>query len=104
MPENSKIISLIKSKLNVDQFKQLHWEGGFEDYIKVVEQDPRVCRTAFQRIFDMILSYGTKEYYDGKKKITKYLFFNDPIDNGKDAIYGLDLPVMKLVNVFQSAA
>ncbi len=104
MDHESKIISLIQAKQNTEQFKQLHWEGSFPDYLKIVEKDPRVCRTAFQRVFDMILSYGTKEYYDGKKKITKYLFFNDPVDDGKDAIYGLDVPLMKLVNMFQAAA
>src|SRR6185436_1070164 len=100
MANNSKIISLIKSKQNTDAFRQLHWEGGFEDYLKLVEQDPKICRTAYQRIYDMILSYGTSEYFDGKKRIVKYLFFNDPVDHGKDAIYGLDLPLMKLVNIF----
>ena len=104
MPEDSKVISIIKSKQNMEDFKKLHWEGSFNDYLQIVEADSHVCRNAYQRLFDMILSYGTKEYYDGKKKITKYLFFNDPIDNGKDAIYGLDVPLMKMVNIFQAAA
>ena len=104
MAESSKIISLIQSKQNAEEFKQLHWEGTFEEYLKIVEQDPAVCRTAYKRIFDMIKSYGSKEYYDGKKKIVKHFFFNDPVDNGKDAIYGLDLPLMKLVNVLEAAA
>jgi len=52
----------------------------------------------------MILSYGFEEYTEYKKKIVHYKFFEDSIDDGKDALFGLDLPLMKLVNVFQSAA
>ncbi|MCK5504494.1 MAG: serine protein kinase, partial [Thermodesulfovibrionia bacterium] len=31
-------------------------------------------------------------------------FFDDPNNDGKDAVYGLDISLMKLVNVFKSAA
>ena len=55
-------------------------------------------RNAFQRMYDMILSYGTDSYTDFKKNIVRYKFFSDPIDNGKDAIFGLDVQLMKLVN------
>src|SRR5205809_725869 len=102
--ESSKIISLIKEKQDLERFREQHWEGTFDDYIKIVEKNPKVCRSAFQRVYDMILSYGTEEYEDGKKKITRYHFFSDPIDNGKDAVYGLDIPLQKMVNIFKSAA
>jgi len=55
-------------------------------------------------MYDMILSAGTREYIDNKKKIVHYNFFDDPIGEGHDAIYGLDIPLMKLVNIFKSAA
>src|SRR2546428_3574694 len=32
---------------------------------------PKVTRTAFQRMYDMILSKGTREYYEYKKKIDR---------------------------------
>jgi len=90
------------------QDRQLHqalnWEGSFPDYLEIVRQRPQVMRTAYQRIYDMILSYGTEEYVDSKKKIVRYNFFADPVGGGADAIYGLDIPLMRLVNVFKSAA
>ncbi|EKD41601.1 MAG: hypothetical protein ACD_73C00631G0001, partial [uncultured bacterium] len=52
----------------------------------------------------MILSHGTEEYREHKKKIIKYKFFNDPYEGGKDAIFGLDIHLMKLVNVFKAAS
>lgn len=102
--ESSNIISLIKGKQDLDKYKDLHWEGTFEDYLRIIEKDPRVCRTAFRRMYDMILSYGSEDYVDGKKKITRHHFFSDPDDNGKDAVYGLDIPLQRMVNIFKSAA
>src|SRR5215467_9572079 len=85
-------------------YQELHWEGTFEEYLNLVRQNPRVTRTAFQRIYDMILSHGRTEYIDNKKKLVRYHFFADEKFGGRDAIFGLDVPLMKLVNVFKSAA
>ncbi|MFH1263576.1 MAG: serine protein kinase [Pseudomonadota bacterium] len=102
--EVSPIIGLIKEKQDLERFRELHWEGSFHDYLRLIEKDPKLTRTAFQRLYDMILSYGTEEYVDGKKKITRFHFFSDPMENGKDAVFGLDLPLQKMVNIFKSAA
>src|SRR5690606_22840751 len=85
-------------------YAELNWEGSFEDYRKIVRENPRVTRTAYQRLYDMILSHGKSEYVDNKKKLTRYHFFSDEASGGKDAVFGLDVPLMKLVNVFKSAA
>ena len=98
------IFSLVRERHNVEAYKALNWAGTFREYLDLANQNPRVTRSAFQRLYDMILSYGTEEYVDSKKKIVRYRFFSDPIDSGKDAVFGLDVPLMKLVDVFQSAA
>ncbi|MEK7799873.1 MAG: serine protein kinase, partial [Acidobacteriota bacterium] len=85
-------------------FKDQHWEGSFEDYLQIVRHNTKVTRTAFQRMYDMILSKGTRAYYEYKKRIIHYNFFDDKDRGGVDAIFGLDIPLMKLVNVFKSAA
>ncbi|HLF28586.1 MAG TPA: serine protein kinase [Anaerolineae bacterium] len=85
-------------------FRGLHWEGDFEDYLEVVRQDPRVARTAYQRLYDMIVSYGYEEYTRYRETLIHYQFFDDPFENGKDAVFGLDKPLMELVRIFQSAA
>ncbi len=100
----SSIISLIQSKQNLKEFQELNWEGSFEDYLKIIQKNPSVCKTAYQRVYDMILSFGSEEYEDGKKKVTRFNFFSDPIENGKDAVFGLDISLQKLVNFFKSAA
>lgn len=98
------LLGVIQSLQDVEGFRELNWEGTFSDYLHIVEKNPKVARTAFQRIYDMIISYGSEEFYEYKKKITHYKFFEDPFDNGKDAVFGLDIHLMKLVNAFQSAA
>jgi serine protein kinase len=85
-------------------FRERHWQGSFEEYLQVVKSKPDVCRNAFQRVYDMILAKGSTEYIDVKKRIIHYHFFDDRDHGGRDAIYGLDIPLMKLVNIFKSAA
>ncbi|GAB4511698.1 MAG: serine protein kinase [Haliangiales bacterium] len=89
---------------NYDEYQELHWEGSFEDYLALVRKDPRVTRNAFQRVYDMVLSHGVEEYIDNKKKIVRYKFFSDEANGGRDAIFGLDIPLMRLMNVLKSAA
>jgi serine protein kinase len=104
MMKGEDIIGKAKHALDLDTYREQHWTGTFAQYLDLVRQDPQVTRSAFERIYDMILSYGTREYVDNKKKIVHYKFFDDPIHHGADAIYGLDIALMKLVNIFKSAA
>src|SRR3954463_5082149 len=101
---SSSLVAKIAALQDAKTYAELNWEGSFEDYLTIVRQTPRVTRTAFQRIYDMILSHGKTEYIDNKKKLIRYHFFSDERFGGRDAIYGLDVPLMKLVNVFHSAA
>src|SRR5437667_6577080 len=98
------LTSKIEALQDYREYEELNWTGSFEDYLNIGRENPKVTRTAFQRVYDMILSYGQEEYIDNKKKLTRYNFFKDEQHGGKDAIYGLDIPLMKLVNVFKSAA
>ena len=52
----------------------------------------------------MVVSWGTSTYTEYRKPITHYNFFDDPIEKGKDAVFGLDIPLMKLVNFLRSGA
>ena len=104
MTSGDQIIARAREALDLETYRQQHWNGSFGEYLELVKRDPRVTRTAFERIYDMILAAGTREYIDNKKKIVHYNFFDDAATNGEDAIYGLDIALMKLVNIFKSAA
>jgi serine protein kinase len=97
----SKYLNQIQPK---EEFKNLNWEGSFFEYLEMVKKDTAISRNAFQRMYDMVLSWGTENFVEYKKEITRYKFFEDPIENGKDAVFGLDVQLMKLVNFFKSAA
>jgi len=87
-----------------EDYSHLHWVGSIQEYVDIVTNKPNIARNAFQRVHDMIMSYGSSEYTEYKKKITRYHFFDDPIEKGKDAVFGIDVHLMKLVNFFKSAA
>ena len=89
---------------DIEEYRELHWEGSLDDYLNLVRENPGITRSAYQRVYDMIVSHGREEYIDSRKKIVRYPFFQDAANNGKDAAYGLDIPLMRLVNVFRSAA
>ena len=96
--------NFIRKNFQSSDFSHLHWEGSFQDYIDKVCHESQVARNSFQRIHDMIMSYGTSRYTEYKKEIVRYRFFDDPIEQGKDAVFGIDVHLMKLVNFFESAA
>ncbi len=104
MGQGSELISYVKSMQNQDAYKELRWEGSFEEYLDKVYADPKIARSAFQRVYDMVMSFGQEEYTEYKKRIIRYKFFNDPFGSGDDAIFGLDIHMMKLVQVLKAAA
>lgn len=104
MGQGSELISYVKSLQNADEYKALRWEGSFEEYLDLVYDNPKVARSAFQRVYDMVMSFGTEEYTEYKKRIIRYKFFDDPLGGGNDAIFGLDIHLMKLVQVLKAAA
>src|ERR1043165_4527396 len=89
---------------NAELYRDLSWEGSFEEYLEIVRKRPETTRTAFQRLYDMVMSYGTEEYVDNKKKLIRYNFFRDERDGGRDAVFGLDIPLMRLMKVLKAAA
>src|SRR5665213_3593567 len=104
MAKTNALVGIIDRKLDVSRFREQHWEGSFWDYLDIVADTPTVARNAFQRVYDMVLSYGSEPFTQFKHDYTRYTFFADPIDNGGDAIYGLERPLMQLVDFFKSAA
>src|SRR5215212_8656684 len=102
--KTNPLISIVDRKLDVSNFREQHWEGSFWDYLDIVVDNPSVARNAFQRVYDMVLSYGKESFTLFKNELTRYTFFSDPIEHGADAIYGLERPLMQLVDFFKSAA
>lgn len=101
MSELAKLLKEDEKK----EFKNLNETLKFEEYLARVKKDPKIVRNAYQKIADMILSYGVKKTQrKGQSDKVHYNFFDDPVDNGKDAIFGIDDNLNKLVDVFKMGA
>jgi serine protein kinase len=98
------IVRLIRERQNTALYHDLHWEGTLQDYLRLVQQNPLVARGAFQRIYDMLSSFGVEKRTEYKKEILHYRFFDDPLGGGRDAIFGLDVPLMKFVQILKAGA
>lgn len=96
--------SMVQNYQDKSNLHMLHWSGTFDEYLDLVKKNPKISRNAFQRMFDMIIEAGTEEYVDFKKPVVRYKFFDDLPNNGKDAVFGLDVALMKLVNILKAAA
>lgn len=98
------LVTQIAALQDYKRYEDLNWSGSFEEYLGMVRANPRIARTSHERLYDMVLAAGTETYIDNKKKITRYKFFSDHAHGGRDAIFGLDIPLMRLVNVLKAAA
>ena len=97
------LLERISQQQNPEAYQQENWQGTFSEYLEIVREKPEVTRTAYQRLYDMVMSYGTYPV-EGKEGLIRYKFFDDPENDGRDAIFGLSRTLMDVVNVFRSAA
>lgn len=104
MAKRDELLAIVDRHLDAKTYRHQHWQGTFAEYLDLVLAEPHVARNAYQRLYDMILHFGTKRYSYLKEDYVHYNFFDDPIDKGADAIFGLDSAIMRLVDFFKSAA
>jgi len=104
MATATAILDTLRTQLDTAEYRKLHWEGSFAQYLDTVLAHPGVTRTAYQRLYDMVLSHGVEDVYENKDKLPRYKFFTEFAAKHGDGIYGLDRPLNQLVNTFKSAA
>jgi serine protein kinase len=102
--DGATLLRMVGELQDQKQFQDLNWNGSFRDYLDLVAMNPRAARNAFERIYDMIMEYGTEEFMDAKKRLIRYKFFSDRSFDHEDAIFGLEISLMRLVNFFKAAA
>lgn len=102
--DGASLLNFVGQLQDQKQFQELNWSGTFQNYLDIVAKNPTVTRNAFQRIYDMIMDYGTEEFIDAKKRLVRYKFFSDLDFDPEDAIFGSEISLMRLVNFFKAAA
>ena len=100
----SQGLELLNSFEQKTDFEKVSWEGNFAEYLDIVRENPLVARTAHQRVYDMIESYGSEKITKSSTEYTRFKFFDDPFEDGKDAIFGMETQLEKLVNTLKAAA
>jgi serine protein kinase len=90
----------IASKFDREQFKALHEEMSFGEYMDRVYDNPFLVRSAFQRIYDMIMSKGSYTFERHRKTLTHYNFFDDE----NIPLFGLEETLDNFVKFIRGAA
>lgn len=95
-----EILQKLSSKFDKEKFKKLNEEMSFSDYLDLVYENPKLARTAYQYLYDMITSKGVSKVERYRKTYIRYKFF----DNSETPIFGLDETLHQLVQFFKGAA
>src|ERR1022692_3960172 len=93
-------VSSLAKKFDRDSARQLAKKMSVNEYLEAALEEPRICRTAYQRIYDMIVEQGTEKVVEYRKTLTRYKFFDDVTL----PIFGLNQTLYDLVQVFRGAA
>lgn len=98
-------ISSIAKELRDDKFSELFSEQlSFDEYLRHIKVNPLINRTAFQRLYDLVIRFGSEEKELFGQKVKRHKFFDDPFTNGRNAIYGMDKALEGLVLTLSAAA
>lgn len=95
---------LIKRFPTAGLYKELYWTGSFAEYLDMVRQNPLIVRNAFQRVYDMVVGFGYEDYEKFRERVRRWKFFDDAEGNGRDAVYGIDKELNKLVELLKAGA
>ena len=90
----------ISALFDKQEFNAIHEEMTFSEYLEKCYENPKLIRTAYQRMYDMVLAKGTSEFEQYRKTLTKYNFFND----NSIPIFGLEETIDRLMKHIRGAA
>ncbi len=77
------------------------WRASLEEYLAMVDADPRLARNAWQRLLDMIELHGQVRKEGGSRR---WGIFDDPLGDGADAVFGLEESLDTLVGTIRAGA
>jgi serine protein kinase len=96
----SDVLKRLSAKFDKEKFKRLNEEMSFSEYLDLVYANPKLARTAYQYLYDMIMSKGVSKVERYRRTYIHYDFF----DNSDAPIFGLDETLHQLVQFFKGAA
>jgi len=90
----------IAGQFDRDKFQELTSEMTFSEYVDLLYEKPKLTRTAYQMIYDMIMEKGSHEFEEYRKTYIHYDFFDDP----DEPIIGIAKAKDELVKFIKGAA
>lgn len=97
---NMSILKKIATKFDVEKFKNIHETLTYSEYLERLYQRPKLARSAYQMLYDMVLSYGTSKLERYRKTYTTYNFFTQ----GEIQVFGLEESLDKFIKFLKGAA
>lgn len=98
--EGNLNLSRFAELFNQKKFQDLREEITFAEYIDRCFKNPKLVRSAYQMMYDMIISKGTKVKEIHRKDYVHYNFFDDP----HMPIVGIEKTLHEIVQFFRGAA
>src|SRR5216684_4296836 len=105
MAEVSNFEQVIKKDRAARESKQ--WRGTLLEYLELIKKDPTVTKLAHARIYDMIISVGTRAITESDDPRTKRLYKDEPIrvfNFFADEFFGIERTIAQIVRYFHSAS
>jgi serine protein kinase len=83
------------------------WTGTLLEYLETVKANPLMTKLAHARIYDMIITQGTRNIHDTDDPRTKRLYKDEPIkvyNFFADEFFGIERTISQIVRYFHSAS
>ncbi len=83
------------------------WRGTLLEYLDLVKADPTLTKLSHARIYDLIISIGTRNIQDTDDPRTKRLYKDEPVkvyNFFADEFFGIERTIAQLVRYFHSAS
>jgi len=105
MAETSSFEQVIKRDRAARESK--HWRGTLHEYLEIVKANPMMTKLSHARIYDMIITQGTRNIHDTDDPRTKRLYKDEPIkvyNFFADEFFGIERTISQIVRYFHSAS
>src|ERR1700724_2216888 len=105
MAETSSFEQVIKRDRAARESKQ--WRGTLLEYLEIVKSNPLMTKLSHARIYDMIITQGTRNIPDTDDPRTKRLYKDEPIkvyNFFADEFFGIERTISQIVRYFHSAS
>src|SRR5487761_1494173 len=105
MAETSTFEQVIKRDRAARESKQ--WRGTLLEYLEIVKANPMMTKLAHARIYDLIISVGTRGIQDTDDPRTKRLYKDEPIkvfNFFAEEFFGIERTISQIVRYFHSAS